>query len=188
MTHPIDELVRAAQTAGLEPIPVANIVHKSDERFYWQQPAKLWEIHRLVHYEGWSTGGSVRVMRGFYLRSSGFRGQPVSSETMNADDSGTVYLSNERILFVGLHGTKEYPFHKIGSVQPYTDGLRVDILNGKPVAFETGDGRLGVIFGRVLNGDLAARATPLAALTADQIVANAADALKGPPRPPSASV
>lgn len=176
--NPNDALVHAAQAAQLDPIDVANIVHHADEKFYWAQPAKLWEIHHHVHYEGGSVGGSVRVVRGVYLRSSSFRGQPVTTDSMDPDDVGTVYLSNERIIFVGARGTKDFPYVHIGSVQPHADGMRVDVLNKLPVAFETGDGRLAVVFGRVMNKDFAAK-TPLQNLSADQVVANAANALKG---------
>ena len=176
--NPNDALVNAAQTAQLDPIDVPNIVHHADEQFYWQQPAKLWEIHHHTHYEGGTVGGSVRVVRGVYLRGGTYRGQPVTTDSMDPDDVGTVYLSNERIIFVGARGTKDFPYVHIGSVQPHADGMRVDVLNKPPVAFETGDGRLAVVFGRVINKDFAAK-TPLANLSADQVVATAAQALKG---------
>src|SRR5579872_888149 len=46
------DLVWHATHDELTPLSPGNIVHKTDERFYWQQPAKLYEMQTHAEYVG----------------------------------------------------------------------------------------------------------------------------------------
>jgi hypothetical protein len=49
-------------------------VFQKDEKLIWVfQNVEFYEEHTRTEYQGGSIGGSVRIARGFYLRTSAFR-------------------------------------------------------------------------------------------------------------------
>ncbi|OQX85956.1 MAG: hypothetical protein B6D63_01135 [Candidatus Latescibacteria bacterium 4484_7] len=93
-------------------------------------------------YEGGMSGVSIRVARGLYFRTGGFRGRPVErTETVNAD-RGLLGVTNKHIYFVGDNNSFRIRYEKIVSFKPYSDGIGImrDSSRAKPEAFITGDG------------------------------------------------
>ncbi len=119
-------------------------------------PATLYARHKERAYQGGYGGVLVRLARGIWLRSGGGRAIPVISQKMKSDGEGTVYLTDRRLVFVGATKSVEIPFTKMASVEPYADGLRVDVVNKTPVIIRTGDRWLYVHLWRVHAGRLAA--------------------------------
>jgi hypothetical protein len=152
-------LSRIAHSGELQPIVPANIVSKKGEVFYWSQPAKLVTTQIESEHVGGYAGGSVRIARGLWFRSGGIRGHTEKHPVTGVTDTGTVYLSNQRMVFVGAQGEHEVTMSHIGAVHPFPDGMRIDIVNRLPVAVQTGDARLGIIFERIMRGDIHARTT-----------------------------
>jgi len=150
------ELLLHASHSELTPFSPQNVVHQQDENFYWEQPAALWEVETHSEYVGGYGGMSVRVARGLYARTGGMRGHKESKESLDAIDTGTLYLSDKRLLFTGARGVIEIPYKKIGAIVPFKDGARIDRVNAKPMTFVTGDAQLPVILGRIINKQFAA--------------------------------
>lgn len=150
------DLVAQASHDELTPIAVANVVHESDEKFYWEQAAELWEVETHSEFVGGYSGVSVRIARGVYARTGGGRGHRVSKESLDPIDRGEIYLSDKRLLFSGSRGVVEIPYKKIGAILPFKDGARIDRINAKPMTFVTHDARLPIILGRAINKQFAA--------------------------------
>jgi hypothetical protein len=94
------------------------------------------------HYEGGYSGVSVRVMKGVYYRTGGFKGYPVETSQMVQVDSGAVGITTKHIYFAGKLKSFRVPYSKIVSFNPYTDALSIcrDAANAKAQVFKTGEG------------------------------------------------
>lgn len=152
----------------MKPIASANLVLKSGEQCFWNGSATLYTMHKHTHYVGASGGASFRVARGLWLRSGSFRGAPVTTQKMESDGAGSLYLTNKRLLFVGNTKSVEIPFTKIASTEPYSDGMRVDVINKAPVVLVTGDIWLYMLYYRLKEG--LTDAVPESALSAHETI------------------
>jgi len=83
---------------------------------------------------------SVRVMKGVYLRSSGYRGERIQTSELQSAGDGLLVVTNRNLFFYGSEIAKT-PLKKIVGVQPYTDGIGVfrDGQNAKPQFFKLDD-------------------------------------------------
>lgn len=151
--------VEAFMAAPLSPVSPDQLVLQAGETCYWQEPAQLMELRTHTHYEGGSLGLSVRIARGVYLRPGAFRGAPVSNTAMEVDDTGTVYVTNTRIVFIGGGGAKAVTLKQLAGVEPFTDGVRITAANRKPLALITGNFRLGSVIERATRGAFGASPT-----------------------------
>lgn len=68
-------------------------------------------------------GPSFRVAKGVSLRVGGFRAQ--SHEEIKNIDSGTLTLTNKRIVFSGTKRNTNIPLRKIISLEPYNDAIAI---------------------------------------------------------------
>lgn len=132
------------------------LVVAAGETVYWSEPATLVVHATKTEYVGGYGGMSVRVMRGVSLRSGSFRGHPVKQDVRVKEDSGTLNITDKRIVFVGATESKEIPLAKMSSMRAYSDGIEVLPANKKAVAFETGNAHAGIVLERVINRDVAA--------------------------------
>jgi hypothetical protein len=114
-----------------------------DEKLVWLfQGVQYYEQKTRRHYEGGSSGVSIRVARGVYFRTSGFRAHPVETTENVHVGTGILALTNKHLYFAG--GTKSFrvPYKKIVSFESYSDGIGIqrDAASAKPQTFVTGDG------------------------------------------------
>jgi hypothetical protein len=148
--------IEAFMVAPMSPVTPDKLLLQPGEICYWQQPAQLGELLTHTHYVGGSLGLSVRIARGLYLRPGTFRGAPVSTTAMQIDDSGSVYVTNTRIVFIGGRGAKTVTLKQLAGLEPFSDGVRITPSNKKPLAIVTGDYRLGIVIDRTARGAFAA--------------------------------
>lgn len=87
---------------------------------------------------GRTRGVSVRVCRGVYYRTGGFKGTPVETTYMDTIGTGCVCLTDRNLYFHCPGKALKIPFNKILSLDPYTNGLGIqkDGANDKPMFFE----------------------------------------------------
>lgn len=87
---------------------------------------------------GRTRGVSVRVCRGVYYRTGGFRGHPVETTYMQRVGIGSVCITDKNLYFHSPEKSLKIPFAKIISLDPYSNGLGVqkDGANDKPIFFE----------------------------------------------------
>lgn len=87
---------------------------------------------------GRTRGVSVRICKGVYYRTGGFRGRPVETTYMQRIGTGSVCLTDKNLYFHSPEKSLKIPFSKILSLDPYSNGLGVqkDGANDKPIFFE----------------------------------------------------
>lgn len=90
---------------------------------------ELRSVRQRVSYSGYST--SFKIAKGFYLRSGSYRPQSYSVDTMKLIDTGTLYLTNKRIIFTGTKKNSNIRIDKILDFTPYSDGLEIGKDTGK---------------------------------------------------------
>lgn len=115
---------------------------KSDSVVWLFQNVTYYEDKNKVSYVGGSTGGSVRVAKGVYLRHSAFKGHRVETTERELVDEGLLVLTNKHIYFGGPRKSFKIPYKKIVSFTPFESGFGVvrDAQTAKPQIFFDGDG------------------------------------------------
>lgn len=115
------------------PIIQPDIVIQKSEVCYMKVINVNWyelrSVRQRMSYSGYST--SFRVAKGFYLRSGSYRPQSYSVDTMKLIDTGTLYLTNKRIIFTGAKKNSNIRIDKIIDFTPYTDGVEIGKDTGK---------------------------------------------------------
>ena len=115
---------------------------KSEQLVWVFQGVQYYEQKTRREYVGGSTGGSVRVAKGVYLRASSFKGHPVDrTETVHID-TGILGVTNKHLYFTGKAKSLRIPYGKVVSFQPYSDGIVIqrDAASAKPQTFITHHG------------------------------------------------
>lgn len=120
-----------------EPLPVLtlNINLQKNEVCHLKISNVHWCEMRVVRHSTTRTGysASVRIAKGIYLRSSTYRPQSYSTEQLKQIDSGTMYITNKRILFTGINKNHNIRFDKIVEFNPYKDGIEIGKDAGRNV-------------------------------------------------------
>ncbi len=117
-------------------------LQKSEDVVWVFHGVKYYEQKTKIRYIGGARGVSIRIAKGVYFRSSGFKGERVqTSETVHVD-TGLMCVTNKHIYFSGEFKSFRIPFSKIVVFKPYFDGigLQRDAQTAKPQIFITGDG------------------------------------------------
>ena len=93
-------------------------------------------------FRGGSTGVSVRVARGIYLRQGAFKGRQVEVEEPVHVDTGLLGITTKHIYFAGPSRSFRIRHSKVVSLTPFSDGLGLtrDTATAKPETFRVKDG------------------------------------------------
>lgn len=139
------------ENAELVPIQ-PNINLQKNEILYYFDKINWYEERsrtKYVSYGGLST--NFRICKGVSIRAGGIAPSRETEQYMKHIDSGTVFFTNKRIIFMGNHGNKLIPFTKILSFTPYTNGIEIGKDSGKQPFFECNDSELmGIYLARLL--------------------------------------
>jgi len=117
------------------PLPVISpgIILQKTETCHMQINNVGWHELRVVTqrvgYTGYSS--SIKIAKGFYLRTGSYRPRSYKTEQMKLIDSGTLYLTNKRIIFAGRLKNSNIRLEKIIGFSPYSDGVEVQKDTGK---------------------------------------------------------
>ena len=113
------------------------------EQLVWLfQQVPYYEPRTRTTYSGGYSGVSVRVAKGLYWRTGGFRGNPVKHTEMIHIDTGLVGVTNKHVYFTGSVKSFRIKYQKIVSFSPFSDGIAIqrDAASAKSQVFKTGDG------------------------------------------------
>jgi hypothetical protein len=113
------------------------------ESIVWVFPHVTYYEQRIrTQYKGGYQGVSIRVAKGLYYRTGGFRGQPVKTAEMVNMGIGLLGVTDRHIYFAGPTKAFRVRYDKIVSFTPYSDGIGIqrDAQTAKPQVFVTGDG------------------------------------------------
>ncbi len=117
-------------------------LQKSEKLVYVLDRVRYCEPRTRTAYRGGYSGVSVRIAKGVYYRTGGFRGSPiVTSENVHID-TGVLAVTDKHLYFAGQSKTTRIRYDKIIAFTPYSDGVGIqrDASNAKPQMFITGDG------------------------------------------------
>ncbi|MCC7566467.1 MAG: hypothetical protein KO206_09380 [Methanomicrobiaceae archaeon] len=87
---------------------------------------------------GGGGGPSFRIAKGVYLRTGGFAARSESHEEIKVIDSGTLTLTNRRMIFTGGKRTVNFPLGKIVGMEPYRDGIAINRDGKQRTEYYTG--------------------------------------------------
>lgn len=119
-----------------EPLPVLAVsVHlQRGESCHFSMPC-VWNeyksVTRSVRY-----GGPVlqfKIVRGVYWRRANYQFNRIKEEKLTAVDTGMLYLTNKRLLFVGKKNTRSLRLTQVVDFEPYTNGVEVKRAQGKTI-------------------------------------------------------
>jgi hypothetical protein len=120
------------ENAELNTYNVDINLQKSEKCYFFAQNVEWYELRSVrtrTNYSGYSA--SVKVVKGFYLRTGSYTPRSVSSEQLSLIDKGSLYLTNKRIIFTGFKKNSNIRLEKVLSITPYTDGVEIDKETGR---------------------------------------------------------
>jgi hypothetical protein len=108
-------------------------------------------VTKRINYGG--PTARIRIMKGVYYRAGSMGVQRVTSEELKFIDSGQLYLTNKRLIFVGNKKNSSIQLGKILSINPYSDGVGIEKDSGISPIFRLSDNAdtLAMTLTRVIN-------------------------------------
>jgi len=122
-----------------------NLSLQRGERCHAEFDSRLHEkrtVTKAIRYSGPS--GRIRIMKGLSWRYGQVNVNRVTTEELKQIDSGTLYVTNKRLLFNGSARNVSVAYKKVIHFTLYKDGLRVEKDTGRDQYF-LGTGDLEVI-------------------------------------------
>jgi len=106
------------------------------------QNVEFYEQRTKTHYSGGYAGVSLKVAKGVYYRTGGFKVHPVKTEEMTFIDNGYIVITNKNLYFGSSIKNFRVQYDKILTLDPYEDGIGIqkDGASSKPQVFKNLDG------------------------------------------------
>lgn len=140
------------ENSELTPISVGLSLQKSEECYF--SASVGWHELRTetTRYNYGGTTARIKIMKGVYYRVGSVAVQPVKRDVLRQIDSGMVYLTNKRIIFVGSKKNSNIRLDKILSFTPYSDGIEIGKDTGKSpfLSFTSNLDIFGLLLSRLL--------------------------------------
>jgi hypothetical protein len=128
-------------TKGTIPINMENssdIILKKDETINLVLNDVNFSEPRAVRYtEGKYGGGSVRVAKGVTIRSGRGNSKSESVDEIRMIDTGTLVITNKRIVFSGNIKSINIDLNKLINLTPYSDGIATRRSNKQKTEYFT---------------------------------------------------
>ncbi len=122
-----------------------DIILKRNENFILNiDYVSLREPRAVRITKGGYGGPSFRVAKGVYFRLGAFNAQSESHEEIRTIDSGTLTLTNKRLIFSGNKRTVSMDIRKILSVHPYRDAVAIRKEGREKIQYFTGINRVNI--------------------------------------------
>jgi hypothetical protein len=116
-----------------------------------------WFEQRVVTHRIGYSGLSYRVSicKGLSWRAGNVSPQIISDDVWKIIDTGDLYLTNKRIIFMGSKGNKTITFKKVLDFTVYTNGITIQKDAGKSpfLGFDYVSDIFGMILGKLLAGE-----------------------------------
>jgi hypothetical protein len=110
-------------------VPI-NLTKKESCHFFteanWLEQVK---ITQRYNYSGPTM--RIRIAKGIYWRAGSMAVKPMTTNELKVIDTGRLYLTNKRLLFMGTKGNKTINLSKILEFIPYSDGVGIEKDSGK---------------------------------------------------------
>jgi uncharacterized tellurite resistance protein B-like protein len=110
--------------------PPINI-QKSENLYFmghvnWQEQRR---VTKRINYGG--PTARIKIAKGVYYRMGSIAAKSVSEDVWKVIDSGNLYLTNKRLIFMGSKGNKTIRLNKILDIIPYKNGVDIQKDAGK---------------------------------------------------------
>lgn len=142
-TLTLRELMDGKIPNWFKPLGIVNVNLQKNESIVWAFPdVNFLEEKTYRQYAGGYQGVSIRIAKGLYYRTGGFRGEPMDTTKWVHMDTGVLVITNKHLYFVGCKKSFRHPFSKIINLIPFDEGIGVftDGQRTKPKAFMFDDG------------------------------------------------
>ncbi len=127
--------IGCAQNGLATPLGRTTLILKRDEFSFADEDADLLKEVTLREFKGGSKGISIPLgqkgyARGVRLSTRGYRGhmETIGKEWQTAD-TGSLTVTNQRIVFHGSRKTLEFPFGKLATLNAYSDGIELGVTS-----------------------------------------------------------
>jgi hypothetical protein len=106
----------------------SSVILKAKEELLVLLPdVALREARSVRTTSGGYAGPSFKVAKGIYFRTGAFGAQSQSHDELKELDHGRLTLTNKRFIFTGAVRSSEISLPKIVAMEPYTDGIAIEI-------------------------------------------------------------
>lgn len=122
-----DWLQQLASGAGTIPSYVnSNVVPNPNETVVYAVSDVIFSEPRSVRETSGRYGGpSIRIAKGMTWRMGGFKSSSESHEELRNIDTGTLTITNKRLVFSGAVKNITVDLKKLVSLEPYEDGISI---------------------------------------------------------------
>lgn len=135
ISHTMADLVGLKRLSAIQdgklPILDADILLRKKEVCHYEIPTSLIEEKSRTKFVGGSQGVSIRIAKGVSYRVGGFKGERIVETFNETTDSGSLYITNKRVIFVGGKKNVTYPINKIINISKYSDAIHFQKENEK---------------------------------------------------------
>jgi len=110
----------------------ANIKIQKNEKCYFTCEVNWYELRRVtkrIRYAGPTM--RIKIVKGVYWRMGDLAIQPVSEDILTPIDTGTIYLTNKRLIFMGSRKNSTIRLNKIIDFTAYKNGVEIQKETGK---------------------------------------------------------
>lgn len=107
------------------------------------QNMKLKTVIKRFDYAGFST--RIKLWKGFSFRAGTFKPGGQKEYKLEAVDVGTIYVTNQRLFFLGSQSSKSIALAKIVGFEFYTDGFKVKLEKGNFPIFKLDNGHISIL-------------------------------------------
>ena len=102
------------------------------EKLYFKTVVNWYEHRRVTRsYNYGGLSARIKIAKGLYYRTGNIGVQKVSDDVLKYIDTGRLYLTNKRIIFMGSRGNKRIRLNRILEVNPFQNGVDVQKDAGK---------------------------------------------------------
>ncbi len=135
------------------PVQEVDINLQKNEHCYFTIPADWLEMRTVTHRVNYA-GPSyrIRIVKGFYYRAGSVSAQRITSDELRHIDSGTLYITNKRMIFDGSKKNTNILWKKVLSITPYSDGVGIEKDSGRSPVLRVHSNAdiLALLIGRML--------------------------------------
>jgi hypothetical protein len=137
---------------GTFPEVPAPIALQKKEICHFSASTTLYEMRTetvRVNYSGPSA--RIRIMKGVYYRVGSVQAQRVTRDVLREIDTGTLYVTNKRILFDGSRKNMGIRLANVFAILPYSDAVEIEKVSGRNPIFTVPDPEwLGILLSSLL--------------------------------------
>jgi hypothetical protein len=141
------------ENSDLPEISVQITLPKNEKCYYTTNVEWLENrtVTKRINYGGPSF--RLKIMKGVYYNAGSAKVQRITSEELISIDHGQLFITNKRLIFIGLKKNTNIQLNKILSITPFRDGIGIDKESGKSPILKTTINAdiMAMILARVIN-------------------------------------